>query len=184
MKLLSYALAVMLFTSFSIPQNKCGGKERWDVKTVTDDGTVHLTTHKSESVADMVQEPRPDIGMHTPRQPFEENVITIKAKIVFYKHEANDRDIHAVLSDGIHTMIVEFPDCSCPTMAKSRVIDKATQAKADFLNLMEGQPMNQFFDGVPVKITGVAFFDFLHHQTGVAPNGIELHPVLSISPAE
>ena len=27
------------------------------------------------------------------------------------------------------------------------------------------------------RVTGVAFFDFLHGQTGVAPNGIELHPV-------
>jgi len=27
-------------------------------------------------------------------------------------------------------------------------------------------------------VTGVAFFDFLHGQTGVAPNGIELHPIL------
>ena len=27
-------------------------------------------------------------------------------------------------------------------------------------------------------VVGVAFFDFLHRQTGVAPNGIELHPVL------
>jgi hypothetical protein len=34
---------------------------------------------------------------------------------------------------------------------------------------------------VPVTITGVAFFDKLHGQTGVAPNGIELHPVLSIT---
>jgi hypothetical protein len=28
-------------------------------------------------------------------------------------------------------------------------------------------------------VTGVAFFDFLHGQTGVAPNAIELHPVLA-----
>jgi hypothetical protein len=27
-------------------------------------------------------------------------------------------------------------------------------------------------------VTGVAFFDFLHGQTGAAPNGIELHPIL------
>jgi hypothetical protein len=26
----------------------------------------------------------------------------------------------------------------------------------------------------------VGFFDFLHGQNGVAPNGFELHPVLSI----
>ena len=30
-------------------------------------------------------------------------------------------------------------------------------------------------------LTGVGFFDELHGQTGVAPNGIELHPVLSFS---
>jgi hypothetical protein len=29
------------------------------------------------------------------------------------------------------------------------------------------------------NVTGVAFFDFIHGQTGVAPNGIELHPVLA-----
>jgi hypothetical protein len=28
-------------------------------------------------------------------------------------------------------------------------------------------------------MTGAAFFDFIHGQTGVAPNGIELHPVLA-----
>jgi hypothetical protein len=27
-------------------------------------------------------------------------------------------------------------------------------------------------------VTGVAFFDFPHGQTGVAPNAIELHPIL------
>ena len=30
-------------------------------------------------------------------------------------------------------------------------------------------------------VTGVGFFDFIHGQTGVAPNGIELHPVLAFS---
>jgi hypothetical protein len=30
-------------------------------------------------------------------------------------------------------------------------------------------------------IAGVGFFDQIHGQTGVAPNGIELHPVVSFS---
>jgi hypothetical protein len=30
-------------------------------------------------------------------------------------------------------------------------------------------------------VTGVAFFDFQHGQTGVAPNGIELHPILAFT---
>jgi hypothetical protein len=33
---------------------------------------------------------------------------------------------------------------------------------------------------VPVTVVGVGFFDFIHGQTGVAPNGIELHPVLGM----
>src|SRR5262249_6877291 len=32
----------------------------------------------------------------------------------------------------------------------------------------------------PVRVTGIGMFDFLHGQTGVAPNGIELHPVIDI----
>ena len=31
-----------------------------------------------------------------------------------------------------------------------------------------------------VTVTGVGFFDRIHGQEGVAPNGIELHPLLSI----
>ncbi len=33
---------------------------------------------------------------------------------------------------------------------------------------------------VYVTVQGVAFFDLIHGQTGVAPNGIELHPILHI----
>jgi hypothetical protein len=32
-----------------------------------------------------------------------------------------------------------------------------------------------------VQIKGVGFFDFIHGQTGVAPNGVELHPILDIT---
>jgi hypothetical protein len=33
----------------------------------------------------------------------------------------------------------------------------------------------------PAGTTGLAFFDFLHGQTGMAPNGIELQPVLGFA---
>jgi len=35
--------------------------------------------------------------------------------------------------------------------------------------------ITRFEPNVPVTITGVAFFDKLHGQEGVAANGIELH---------
>jgi hypothetical protein len=31
------------------------------------------------------------------------------------------------------------------------------------------------------RVVGVAFFDFKHGQTGVAPNAIELHPILDFA---
>jgi hypothetical protein len=34
---------------------------------------------------------------------------------------------------------------------------------------------------LPVTVTGVAFFDTQHGQEGVAPNAIELHPILTIT---
>ena len=46
-------------------------------------------------------------------------------------------------------------------------------------------PNNSSFTHLTGKATirGVGFFDFLHGQTGVAPNGIELHPVLRFTNA-
>jgi len=31
------------------------------------------------------------------------------------------------------------------------------------------------------RVVGVAFWDYFHHQTGVAPNPIELHPILGFA---
>jgi len=31
-----------------------------------------------------------------------------------------------------------------------------------------------------VRITGVGFFDYIHGQRSVAPNGVEPHPVLNV----
>src|SRR5262249_25082069 len=33
---------------------------------------------------------------------------------------------------------------------------------------------------LPIQVTGIGFFDNLHGQTGVAPNGIELHPMIDV----
>ena len=35
--------------------------------------------------------------------------------------------------------------------------------------------------GCEPALPGVAFFDFDHGQTGVAPNAIELHPILGFT---
>jgi hypothetical protein len=48
-----------------------------------------------------------------------------------------------------------------------------------------GEASSSFHDLVgTATITGVAFFDKKHGQNGIAPNGIELHPVLAFESAD
>jgi len=75
-------------------------------------------------------------------------------------------------------MIVEFPSPACTADATLR------KARADFLKLVPHRPLPRYsklVKPIPVHLVGVPFFDKLHGQTGVAPNGVELHPVLSIT---
>src|SRR6266536_1498175 len=51
--------------------------------------------------------------------------------------------------------------------------------EAQFPNLEAGSGWNDA-QGIPVRVSGVGFFDRPHGQTGRATNGIELHPVLNI----
>ena len=55
-------------------------------------------------------------------------------------------------------------------------------ARQSFISIC-GQPSAERFLACSalVQVVGIGFFDNLHGQTGVAPNGIELHPVLSIT---
>ncbi len=51
--------------------------------------------------------------------------------------------------------------------------------EAQFPNREAGSGWNDA-QGIPVRVSGVGFFDRPHGQTGRATNGIELHPVLNI----
>jgi hypothetical protein len=63
--------------------------------------------------------------------------------------------------------------------SSSRLLSGIQNARAEFD--ARYTPTSSFQTAnVPVIITGVGFFDFQHGQTGVAPNGIELHAVLDI----
>jgi hypothetical protein len=75
-------------------------------------------------------------------------------------------------------MIAEIPDPPC-VGSGSPLLSSITKARNEFN--AKFTPTSSFRTAnVPVTVTGVGFFDFLHGQTGVAPNGIELHAVLDI----
>jgi hypothetical protein len=136
----------------------------------------------------------------------ETTVYTITAALVGAKLEA-DGDVHLVIADPndrTATMIAEFPHPNCVAAPDPSLKDQMRRAREAVLRA-SGPILQQLADGaviraelaansnliapetgelqlIPVEgtaqITGIGFFDTNHNQTGVAPTGIELHPVL------
>ena len=163
-------------------KGKCGGEERWDIKTLTDQPGRQLNVDMAipSSIAELAQL-APDFDpRHTPtRQPMERQLYTIECTIEKVIKE-DDEDLHLVLSDGHRTMVGEIV---CP------FCDEAAQSgrKTLFKNVFS------FFNPFRAKkaykryrwsVTGVAFEDFSHGQTGMAPNCVELHPIVDIHPLD
>ena len=107
--------------------------------------------------------------------PVETTTYSVRAQLIEYKRET-DHDYHLVISDGGETMIVEIPDPTC-VGASSPFRAQIAQARSEFDAHYTATPTLHHVN-VPVIVTGIGFFDRIHGQTGVAPNGIELHPVV------
>ena len=157
------------------------GVERWSVKTGTDAdaGKITLQSTTATTIASLDALPAPSSLPSSNRvQPTETTVFRLQATLTEYKLET-DSDYHLVLSDGAgHTMIAEIPDPAC-VGSSSPLLTSIQKARGEFN--AKYTPTSSFKTAnVPVTVTGVGFFDFLHGQTGVAPNGIELHAVLDV----
>jgi len=139
------------------------GVERWTVKTLQD--RPRLLPVRDVTITYLVSRPAPG-SLPPTRLPFERNLFRVRAAVVLVRPE-DDGDFHVVLSDGTRTMISEAPLPSCTQNALPAYRTQMAQAR---------QRVRLCAKAV---VTGVAFFDFKHGQTGVAPNAIELHPILA-----
>ncbi len=75
-------------------------------------------------------------------------------------------------------MIVEFPDPGCVASPFKR--DRMRHARHQVFKNCGSISSSSFTRSKGnVVVTGVGFWDEKHGQTGVAPNGIELYPVLN-----
>ncbi|HEY2323273.1 MAG TPA: hypothetical protein VGJ82_10480 [Thermoanaerobaculia bacterium] len=111
--------------------------------------------------------------------PRETNQYRITGTLTKYARES-DSDYHLVIQDGSgRTMIVEIPSPNC-VGAGSPFITGIRNARNEFDAKLTATTSFKTVSA-PVAIRGVGFWDFLHGQTGVAPNGIEIHPVLDIA---
>jgi hypothetical protein len=156
------------------------GVERHDVKDLLD-GFVPGAPEDT-SVAELRSVPTPP-DAEAGRTPAERVVYRVAAVAVAYKIEA-DSDVHLAIADPVDpqaTMIAEFPAASC--LARSSASPQLEAARIDLIAALGDPPTGSRYTELSpapcVTLTGVAFFDRIHGQRGVAPNGIELHPVLA-----
>jgi hypothetical protein len=139
------------------------GIERWTVKTLQD--RPRLLPPQQTTIHYLVTRAPPH-PLPAARLPFERHIFTVLAAVVLVRPEL-DRDLHLVLRSGRDQMIAEAPLPACTARAFPLRRRQMATARAAVRVCARA------------RITGVAFFDFDHGQTGVAPNAIELHPILA-----
>jgi hypothetical protein len=174
-------VGVLLILSAGSAPAQCSG-ERWPVKIGTDPGaaTVNLNSPTATSIANLIAIATPKSLQTSKRvQPTETTVYVLNAIVKKYARMF-DSDYHMVIADASgRTMIAEIPSPACVNPASPFAAGIA-HARAQFDAMFNVTSTFQTAD-VPVRITGVGFFDYLEGQAGQAPNGVELHPVIDIT---
>ncbi len=168
---------------------QCGthcGTERWAVKTLSDADRSQVTfTPVDETVAALRALAHPQsLPVNGRVGPIELTTYTVHAVLLGWLLEG-DRDMHLVIADPTdtsQTMIAEVPSTTCQRVCSSGHVRQIRAVRRALLDRL-GHPKKKYralAQPVKVTVTGVGFFDFAHAQTGLAPNAIELHPVLGI----
>lgn len=178
--------------------------ERWVVKTAADADAQALTSQSPTptTVAALRALPVPPLLPPDGRsEGAEKTVWQLTATLQTYRMES-DGDYHLVIADDQNnTIIAEIPnpgDITSPSFFAAQITSARTAfdnhfqiteninaptvpaapAAAAVAGVDEAAQFQQI--AVPVTLTGLGYFDFNHGQLGVAPNAIELHPVINI----
>ncbi len=151
------------------------GEERWNVKVLQDpDAPRVASVAEPTTIAALTDIPRPDGSRpENARLPMELRLFRVRASLIRML-EQSDGDIHLVLADlrdPSVVLIAEIPDSACAPRSRR----SSDYARAQ--TWVRAQPLP-----IEVEVEGVAFWDDHHGQAGMARNGIELHPVLRITP--
>jgi len=162
--------------NYTMNGGKCG-VERWNIKTGTDSQAAGVSlTPQPNTIATLTGLPAAG-GGSSRESPTETTLWELKDVTLSMIKLETDSDYHMVLSDGAHTMIAEIPYPSCTSGSPWTCFVTHARSIVDAKYTVSSSPQ---YPSQTVTVRGVGFFDFLHGQTGVAPNGIELHPVLQI----
>lgn len=164
------------------------GKERWPVKTGQDvSRNLVAPTPVTTTVEGLNALPRPaELSQQTGTDqdkricPVECTVYTVEATITSVKLEL-DGDYHMVLQGASgQTMVAEIPTPTNVFIGDSPWITKIAAARSEVYHRIDSGSLMGRNISARARLSGVGFFDFFHGQAGMAPNGLELHPVLGI----
>jgi hypothetical protein len=159
------------------------GVERWSIKTLIDPDTAQINFNNViPSTIQYQRSLEKPISLPNTRLPLEDTVYSIECIMYKYKLEA-DNDLHIVIravNDASQTMVAEIVNAECPGIVNTSRYAALNNLRKWFDSTYH--PTTSFTNtNVRIRITGVGFFDFLHGQTGIPPNGREIHPVISLS---
>ena len=157
------------------------GVERWAVKTGTDADAqrVDLANPVAATIDALRSLPAPAMPSSNARvQPAETTLYALDATLVAYRLEG-DSDYRMVIRDAAgNTMFAEIPDPAC--VAASSPFAPAIRKTRNAFDARLGASSRYKTVNIPVHVSGIGFFDSSNGLAGVAPNAIELHPVLGI----
>ena len=158
----------------------CGGTERWSVKVLTDAACTQINyAPVLTTINNLIHITTPSTSTTAPRfTGLEFTTYKIKCKLSQVRFES-DNDFHLVVTDGINFMITEVPDPLCAVASTSTHVNEYIAAR-QFVSTYVPTVPNLQVNLPDVSITGVAFLDPPHGQSGEAPNHLELHPILDI----
>lgn len=166
------------------------GVERWPVKTGSDPDAAQVQDRRSATVEQLVGLPRPtDMPVaqkfaakyqNHRAAPVENTIWRVEADLVALKLEA-DGDYHLVIKGATgQTMVAEVPNPTPPFVnPASPWARQIAEARAAIDERLAPTP-KLMRTSQRLRIDGIGFFDRVGGQSGMAPNGIELHPVISI----
>jgi hypothetical protein len=191
--LLLVALAAAMISSTALPApaddsptgSGCDEKERGAVKVLADSGARRVKFAPRPATVDELRALRRParVGSQTPRiAPVEFATYRVKAFVVAARRVNRTGDIELAIrghKQG-HTLIVAFPDESCPLFAESDRADQMHESEHSFTTPC-GTTLTTSWTRLRgnATVVGVGFFTLRRSSSYAAPNGFELHPVLS-----
>lgn len=181
---------ILFFSATLCTAQYCPGW-RWDVKALADEEakTISFTAARAITFEQLKKLDHLELNIgdwFMKRRVEERHFVKLTGKIIQWKIEPNDFDYHIVVSDGTNYIVCEIPNPECDGVKETIHAGEYKAARA-FIRKLPNVVKNGWHIVSPdlgeFTLYGVIFHDFEHAAFFSMPHGLEIHPVLKITPA-